>query len=282
MVEFSRKLTVVASVLSVFSLTQLATGCFGGSPKEAVVKVEKVEDPAKAKKKKKKKVPLKPLPPDTCQVLDKLEEDPPTYLEGKNVVVTQLMKPCVTRDGNRGYDKKSPWMAMGFPCTAGGGKVSLIGNYYAPKVVSFIISTDCPMSPNSMAMVREAARDSIGLTDEMKLLSFNSFVVQFWEVPGLPDADTGFTIDLSSPAGKEGQWKKLRKKEPMRIWLYGRENSWTSREQFYKVEVEIKLNGNKDFGMSIFGAKRLDDEEIAEVKSRCEQLRPRRNCSQVF
>ena len=90
------------------------------------------------------------------------------------------------------------------------------------------------------------------------------------------------TIDLSSPAGKEGQWKRLRQKESMRIWLYGRENSWSSRDQFYKVEAEINLVGNRDFKLTIFAAKKLDKEEISEVKSRCETLRPRRNCGQVF
>jgi hypothetical protein len=274
----------ILGAVALYSLTSLSGGCFGGDGGDSVVKVEKIKN-VKGKKKKeknKKKKKSKKLPPEMCQVFEKIETDPPLYLEGKNIVVTQLMKPCVTREGDRGYHKKSPWMAMGFPCTGGGGKVSLIGNYYAPKVVSFIISTDCPMNPNSMALVREIAEQSIGLSSNMKLLSFNSFVVQFWEVPGLPDADTGFTIDLSSPAGKEGQWKRLRQKESMRIWLYGRENSWSSRDQFYKVEAEINLVGNRDFKLTIFAAKKLDKEEISEVKSRCETLRPRRNCGQVF
>lgn len=222
------------------------------------------------------------MPPETCKVFPRIEGEGPFYLENRNIMVTQIVKPCITRDGDRGFEKDSPWMAMGFPCTGGGGKISMIGHYYNPKVVSFIISTGCPMIPNSLDPVRKAAQEVLGIDGNMKLLSFNSFVVQFWEVPGLPDADTGFTVDLSSPAGRDAQWKRLRKKEPMRVWLYGRENSWSSREQFYKVEAEITLEGQRDFTLKIFEAKELSGEEISAVKQRCEALRPRRNCLQVF
>ena len=230
----------------------------------------------------KRVVVAKPLPPENCKVFPKADGQGPFYLEDSDIVVTQIVKPCVTRDGNRGFEKNSPWMAMGFPCTGGGGKISTIGHYNNPKVVSFIISTGCPMVPSNLSMVRQAAQDNLGVDEGMKLLSFNSFVVQFWEVPGLPDADTGFTVEISSPAGRGSQWKSLRKKEPMRVWLYGRENSWSSRDQFFKVDAEITLGGARDFSLQVFEAKELQPDEISLVKQRCEALRPRRSCSQVF
>lgn len=228
------------------------------------------------------KPPSKPLPPDPCTVLEKVDGEPPIYIPEKNVMVTQIIKPCITREGKTGFHKKTPWMAMGFPCTGGGGKVALIGNYYNPKMVSFIISSDCPMSPNSMDLVRKSVQEAAGISDEMKLLSFNSFVVQFWEVPGLSDSDTGFTIDLTSPGGIEGAWKRMRKQEPLRVWLFGRENAWTSRDQFYKVVADLTLSGSRVFNMKVVSAEKLDKEALQEVKARCDALRPRRNCMHVF
>jgi len=284
---FRLVLKIVACFSILLSSMLLLQGCFLKNIEDSE-SLENQESPSSTKLFTKKgtasgkRVVAKPLPPENCKVFPKADGQGPFYIDNKNIIVTQIVKPCVTRDGNRGFEKGSPWMAMGFPCTGGGGKISTIGNYYNPKVVSFIISTGCSVMPNNLAAVRQAAQESLGIDENMKLLSFNSFVVQFWEIPGLPDADTGFTVEISSPAGRGGQWKRLRKKEPMRVWLYGRENSWSSREQFFKVDAELTLVGSRDFILKVFEAKELQAEEISLVKERCEALRPRRSCFQVF
>src|SRR5690606_4194263 len=110
----------------------------------------KAEEPVQAKPEAAASVPPKapapppkpvPMPEETCRVFDKLPSEPPLVLDGKGVVLTRIMKPCVTRDGRRGFEKNSPYLAMGFPCTGGSGRIDIKGNYYNPKMVSFILAT---------------------------------------------------------------------------------------------------------------------------------------------
>jgi hypothetical protein len=224
-----------------------------------------------------------PPPPDTCVVLDKLLQEPPVYVAGKSVVLTQLMKPCVTRDGQRGYDEATPWLAMGIPCTGPGGRVELKGNHYTnPKMVSLMFTTDCAMDPAQRETVKTVVTEAFALPPKAKLMAYTPFVVQFWELPGMTDADTGFAVELRSGPALDGGWKKLRDGETIKVWLYGRENAWVQGNKFYMVEGDVKLDGRHTFRLKVDSVKVLGEDEIAAVKTRCEALRPTRNCSEVF
>jgi hypothetical protein len=185
-------------------------------------------------------------------------------------------------DGRRGYTKKTPWLAMGFPCTGGSGRIDIKGHYHNPKLVSFIIGTDCAMAPSSHDQVRQIATTEFGLPSEARLMAYNPFVVQFWEIPGMTDSDTGYAIDLRSAPAIEGLWKKVRENQSFRVRLFGRENTWAPGGDFYQVEADLRLTGRLGFQISVVSVKALSSEELRQLKARCEALRPERNCSAVF
>lgn len=220
--------------------------------------------------------------PDTCIALANVDPDQPTYLPGKGVVLTRLLKTCVTHDGRKGIERDSPWLAMGFPCTAGGGRVDVKGHAYAPKMVSFIVSTDCPMAAASKEHVKKLFVEAVGLPAETKLMAVNPFAVTFWEIPGMPDADTGFAIELRSAPAIEGAWKRVRDKDKLRVRLFGRENAWVRGDHFYLVEADLHLAGSTQFALDVISVKALSKEEVAAVKARCEGLRTARNCGEIF
>lgn len=223
-----------------------------------------------------------PLPPDPCHVYEKFGGEPPLVLKDKGVVLTRMMKPCVTRDGRRGFDKQSPYLAMGVPCTGGSGRIDIRGHYHNPRLVSFIIGTDCLMNPSSTAEVQTLLTSAYGLTPENKLLAYTPFVVQYWEVPGTSDADVGFSVELRSGVGTQGLWKQFRANSPVRVELYGRENAWVKGESFYHVTGDLVMTDRKSFRLDVVAIESLSPQRVDEIKSRCEDLKPKRKCIEVF
>ena len=98
----------------------------------------------------------------------------------------------------------------------------------------------------------------------------------------MSEADTGFTVDLRTNDAVEKVWPKLVKGEPLRVRLVGRENAWVAGDNLYIVEADIFVTVKNRFRMTIANVKVLDVEAKEEVKGRCEALRPRRNCLNVF
>ena len=226
--------------------------------------------------------PAPPLPPDPCVVYEKLPNDPPIALDGKGIVLTRIMQACVTRDGSRGFEKGSPYLAMGVPCTGGSGRIDIKGHYHNPKLVSFIIGTDCLMNPSRTTEVQAMLSERFGLTAENKLLAYTPFVVQYWEIPGASDADVGFSVDLRSTIGTQNLWKGFRANSPIRVELYGRENAWVKGETFYHVTVDLVYSDRKSFRIDVKKIASLTPEQVEAVKIRCEELKPKRKCLEVF
>jgi hypothetical protein len=224
-----------------------------------------------------------PAMDEACRVYPKMISEPPIWLAGKGVVLTRMMKPCITPDGQRGFDKASPWLAMGFPCTGGSGRVDVKGHYHNPKMIGFILGTDCTMNPSTKEIVQTIVAPAFDLPPESKVLAYTPFVVQFWELPGMSDSDVGFTLELRSPAALDGAWRKMReKKEPILVRLYGRENAWVQGGSFFAVDGIIRLTDRVAFQFEVQKVQALSAEEIAQVQTRCEALRPKRNCQDVF
>lgn len=271
------------SNVSVLIATLVMLSCTGKSPSEPV-KVSGVEAPVTVAP----AVPAPPPPPppplpvDPCKIYEKIPGELPVSLPGKGVVLSRIMRPCVSRDGKRGFDKTSPYLAMGVPCTGGSGRVDIKGHYHNPKLVSFIIGTDCLMNPSNTSEVHKLLSEYFGLGAENKLLAYTPFVVQYWEVVGTTDADVGFSVDLSSPTGTQTLWKQFRANAPIRVELYGRENAWVKGESFFHVTVDLIYSDRKSFRIDVVTVENLSPEKIGEVKSRCEGLKPRRKCLEVF
>lgn len=247
------------------------------APKKGSQKGKNNADGKKAAKPKGKK-----LPPDPCVAFSKIGAEPPIFLQPPGVVLSRVMKPCLTRKGEEGFEKGTPWMAMGFPCSGGSGQIDVTGNYFWPKMVSFVLGTDCPMMPAERQAVQKAVEEHVDIPEGTKLVAYNPFVVQYWEVQGLPAADTGFTVELRSQRGRRQTWKKMRQGEPLKVRLYGRENAWVARDRIFEVQVEIHTTGKHTFKLKITKVTALDDKAVADVKNRCFSLRPRRECANVF
>ena len=226
--------------------------------------------------------PPKPVRDPNCAVLGKMSHEPPIYAVGQGVVITRIMESCVAMDGRRGFMKKSPWLAMGFPCTGGSGRIDIKGNYQNPKLVSFIIGTDCVMAPQASEQVKKVAASAFDLPSEARLMAYTPFVVQYWEVPGMTDADTGYAVELRSAPAIEGIWKRVRDNQVFRVRLFGRENTWAPGGYFYQVEADVRLTGRNAFQLTVATVKHLSSEELSQVKRRCESLKPERNCAAVF
>ena len=221
--------------------------------------------------------------PDPCVVLPQLDGGPPSIAASHGLVLTRMLKPCVTRDGRNGFADHGPWMAMGFPCTGGNGLVDWKGtNWTRPKMVSFILATDCAVEPSDPARVAAILREKFSLPPTAPLIAYNPFVVQFWEIPGLGEADTGFTVELRADDSLGKPWARLLKNEPLRVQLYGRENAWVQGDYIYSVTADLMVTGRNRFKLQIVDAQTMGPDDIDAVRQRCEQLRPRRNCSQIF
>lgn len=223
-------------------------------------------------------------PGEGCQAFSNNEVNIPFFipLENSGIVVTRVLNPCFTREGRRGYEKNSPWMAMGFPCTGSPGKMHVLKPFQAPKMVSFTASTDCAMTPTDTETVKLKVKNAIGLGDDSKLLAFNPFAVQFWELEGYEDSDVGETVTLRETRTLNEGWNKFLKNEPFRVRLYGRENAWVPGNNLYQVDAAIKMVNNYSFKLEVTSAKALTPSEIEQLKKKCRSLQPRRNCSVIL
>jgi len=219
---------------------------------------------------------------DQCVQLPKLPTAPPVVIPGKNLVLTKLLRPCVTQAGLRGYERTSPYLAMGFPCTGGSGRIEVKGHYNNPNLIVFLLGTDCGMSPNNKEAAQSLIAQAYDLPTTMKLAAYTPFVVQYWEVAGVSDADVGYVIEMRKAPAVEGLWRRFQQKEPIQVRLYGRENTWAQGDNFYSVEGYLKMTGRTAFELEVSKVKSLTKDEIGVIRARCEAIRPKRNCTEVF
>lgn len=249
--------------------------CFTTTPVKKPVVVTKVTPPS---------VELAPqveLPADTCTEFSALGSEPPVYIEELGFVISTVQKPCITYEGKKGFYRDSAWVAMGIPCSGGGGKIEWKGKAIRPRIVSFILSTDCPMTPQPDA-IAEFGVSRLGFDQQSKLLAHNPFILQFWSIPGFPDAGTGFTIDLRSRSAINTLWAKLREQETINVHLYGRENAWINTDDIYFINASIVGVTQHEFRLELHEVRVLNTEEIAATRRKCDLLRPKRGCHLIF
>jgi hypothetical protein len=79
---------------------------------------------------------------DECDTSIDLPEDQAIFLPENKIFVTRITSPCLSASGHRGHKRNAGWMAMGFPCTGGEGRIDWKGtNHSRPKMVSFLMET---------------------------------------------------------------------------------------------------------------------------------------------
>lgn len=218
-----------------------------------------------------------------CDTSVKFKDEEPVFLPQSKVMVTRIISACVDKNGNPGHRKNAGWMAMGFPCTGGEGRIDWKGtNYQRPKMVTFLLETSCAMGPTDKSKIQAEAMDVLGISKEANFIAFNPFVIQYWEVPGYGDADTSYTVELRSGKGLDQGWTSFIKPKPMRIFLVGRENAWVPGNFMYAVEGDLHWINKNRFTFKVDTSRVLHSEELAEIKTRCESLKPPRDCGRVF
>ncbi|MFK7871604.1 MAG: hypothetical protein AB8C84_00320 [Oligoflexales bacterium] len=218
---------------------------------------------------------------EVCKAWEKHSGQQSLWLDEAGVVLTRFLKQCETEQGESGYQRKSPFVLMGFPCT-GGGKIEWKGSYYNPRMVSMGLSTSCRMNPSGYQQVASLVKDSLQLDQQAALLAYNPFALQYWEVEGSPDADVGYEIQLRSHQGLQFLWGAFQKGEDIPIKLYGRENAWVLGDQFFEVQASLKKSDHASFVLQVHQVSALNQEQISLVRTRCEALSPQRRCDHVF
>ncbi len=218
---------------------------------------------------------------DPCHVL-RVQGRPPFFLKDKGFLVTNIVKPCVTRDGHRGFERGSPWMAMGIPCTGGSGRVRVDGKTYAPAMIHFDLATNCPMLPGPPELVRQHAVEALGLGSNDQLLAFTPLAVQYWEFVDFPDAGTGTDLRLWTAVGLKDAWGQFQKREPLTVRLYGRENAWVSQAIVYVVEGQVSPLSATQFTLRVQDVRPATPDEMAAAAQRCGLIRPPLNCGRIF
>lgn len=218
-----------------------------------------------------------------CDTSIQFDDNEPVFLPDSKVFVTRIMSPCLGFGGKPGHRKNAGWMVMGFPCTGGEGRIDWKGtNYNKPKMVSFLLETSCPMGPVDRTKIQLEAFERLGIAKEANLVAFNPFVIQYWEIPEYGDADTTFVVDLRSNKGLDEGWANFIKPKPLRIFLVGRENAWVPGNFLYAVEGDLIWVNKNRFTFKVDKARNLKTAELQEIKSRCEALKPPRDCASVF
>lgn len=225
-----------------------------------------------------------PTPLADCKPVQGFPGDEPVFVKSADVVLTRIAGACDLADGSKGHLPSGGWMAMGFPCTGGEGRIDWKGtNYNLPKMVSFLLDTSCPMAPTDLNRLKTLVTTEIGISPQAPLVAFNPFVVQYWEVQGSDDADASFAVDLRTAKSLSGIWaKEFIKQKPIRVLLVGRENAWVPGNNIYAVNAELNWASKNRFTMKVSNAHVLKGDELNAVKTRCEALRPERECGKVF
>lgn len=236
----------------------------------AVIDLQSIENGTKIKPENKGEGP--------CQNLE-LIESLPGFSSQLKVVVTRINPPCSTDIGRIGFYDDSSWMAMGFPCTAGGGKYIIRGKSYRPKMIVYGMENDCPMAPSNTSVLRERVREvKTPFLNPEKLIALTPFSLLYWESVQYPDAGVGPSIGMLSPSYLKEGWEKFRSGEILKFKLYGQENAWVSDKHFYAIEADLKSDGHRTFKLELTGVRTMTDEELSDIQKRCERLRPRRSC----
>jgi len=227
----------------------------------------------------------KAMPPviDECDTSLDLPEDQAIFLPDNNIFVTRVMSPCLSASGQRGHKRNAGWMAMGFPCTGGEGRIDWKGtNHSRPKMVSFLMETSCLMAPSDHNKLKTEASKVARISETAPLIAFNPFMIQYWEVPGFGDADTSLTVDLRSAESLGDGWTHFIKGKPLKVFLVGRENAWVPGNKVYGIEGEINFASKNRFTFKVTNAQLLSSAERQKIKARCESLKPERSCAEVF
>lgn len=218
---------------------------------------------------------------DDCVVFTEKIKEPPFFSRELGVVFTRVAKMCRNADGKKGFVPHSPWLAMGFPCTGGGGRVSWTGTQNAPKAIHFTMANGCPLQPAGLQELAHKMQQT-NYSSAMKVIGYAPLAISYWQLPDFPDHDTGEVLDFVSKVGIERGWKQFLEDKPIRVRLIGRENAFVRSEFLYEVMGAIKHNSRRSFIFEVHNVTVLSNESKEQFRQSCGNLGQSRNCQEIF
>ena len=226
------------------------------------------------------------LPPEQCRTFKTVDAAIPYYLKqpDASVVVTRLTKPCISRDGLRGFQPDTAWMAMGLPCAGGRGRIDIAGKTYNPKLITFNMGTECPMRPSEQDGLSSLVERTLGLAMTNTLLAYNPLAIQYWENLTTNDADFGTQINMrGNDDSLRNFWNDFKEsKRTVKIRFFGRENAWVENNTMFKVEGDIKWQSPKYFIFVPQLVQAMTYDETQAVLQRCIASKASKACGEVF
>ena len=216
-----------------------------------------------------------------CMVFSEKVKEPPFFSPELGVVFTRAAKMCLSEDGRKGFVPDSPWLAMGIPCTGGGGRVSWNGTQNVPKAIHFTMANGCPMAPLGINELTKKMQQ-LSFPASMKVIGYSPLAISYWQLPDFPDHDTGEVLDFVSQVGIERGWKQFLENLPIRVRLIGRENAFVRSEFLYEVLGSIRHSGRRAFIFEVSGVSVLSSEDREKFRRSCANLGQSRNCQEIF
>ncbi|MCB9228605.1 MAG: hypothetical protein H6618_03255 [Deltaproteobacteria bacterium] len=270
----------IAWTLQTLSILMIS-GCIHSSVPKKPLPLRRQISVAKPKTRNIRPNPPKPIIRTSCKSYHEFSQGFPAWVPEKGFAITRMLQECKEPGGQQGYETDSPWVAMGIPCSGGDGTTIIGGAYWLPKIVSFPITTDCPMQPQLREQVSEDGKQIAGISAKSEAAALNPFSLQYWEIPSVQEADVSASIELRSSESK-ALWRPFLEGTPIPVDLYGRENAWGNMRHFFHISGEIYHTGVRRFRFKPLHFRTLSPADIQLVKERCEALQPARNCQQIF
>jgi|GEM_PF-4771454 len=197
-------------------------------------------------------------------------------IDGSNFFVTGFSKTCGKR-----VEQDSDFALMGLPCSGGNGTFDFRGERKKASLVRFHMDVGCPMKNSSPAIASSIVRSAVGLASTAQPTAINAMSVQVWEVPSFADLGVGEYVALRTMAGVQF-FKDMNETTPLRVKLYGKENSWIPSKQWYEMEANIYISGYTSFRTELISAKIMNRSDKRSLKKRCLRSRSAAACKAVL
>ncbi len=191
--------------------------------------------------------------------------------------VTSFEKTCRRKK----VEADSNYSVMGLPCSAGGGTFDFRGERKKASLVRFHMDVGCPMKNSDASAVASAVRSRIGLSPEAKPVAIHAMSVQVWEIPELRDLGVGEYVALRTMPGLQF-FRGMNEQTPLRVRLYGKENSWVPSDKWYQMDADIYLSGYTTFRTELVSAQIMDRSSLKQLKQKCSRSRSPASCDAVL
>lgn len=209
-----------------------------------------------------------------CMILTGTEDFVPEIVETREgfVAVTKMMKACTGLRSRKGYARDSAFMAMGVPCTGGGGVIERMRPFYAPKRIEFVMAVGCPMKPSLPSDIEPLVQIQLQLKPEAKALAYNPMSVIYWEIPELEGAGgggPGAAPTLRNPEAVQKIWPLFLAGQELGVVVYGRENSWGSNRTLFRAVGTLRFQSPMNFVMNMTELARVELSDATALLNTC-------------